>query len=79
MSRKIFFVCGMLIPITYIFLYILGGVLRPGYNHISNSVSELLSQGAPNRLLLSLINIAYGILHILFGFGVLQFNPEGET
>jgi len=78
MNRKILFVCGMLIPVTYIFLYILGGALRPGYNHISDSVSELLSPGAPNRLLLSIINIGYGLLNILFGIGVLQFIKGGE-
>jgi len=78
MNRRILFVCGMLIPVTYIFMYILGGVLRPGYNHISDSVSELLSPGAPNRLLLSIINIAYGLLHILFGIGVLQFIQGGK-
>ena len=78
MNRKIFFVCGMLIPVMYIFLYILGGALRPGYNHMSDSVSELLSPGAPNRSLLTIIDIAYGLLHILFGIGVLQFIRESE-
>ena len=73
MSRTILFVCGMLIPAVYILLYILGGALRPGYNHISDSVSELLSPGAPNKALLSIIQITYAVLHILFGVGVLQF------
>lgn len=63
----------MLIPVTYIFMYLLGGALRPGYSHISNSVSELLSPGAPNRLLLMMIQIFYALLHIVLGFGVLWF------
>jgi hypothetical protein len=63
----------MLIPVTYIFMYVLGGALRPGYNHISDSVSELLSPGAPNRVLITIIDLAYGLLHVLFGIGVLQF------
>jgi hypothetical protein len=78
MNRKIYIVCGMLIPVTYILLYVLGGALRPGYNHIADSVSELLSPGAPNRSLLTIINIAYGLLHILFGIGVLQFIRGSE-
>ena len=78
MMRRIFLVCGMLIPVMYIFLYIIGGALRPGYNHISDSVSELLSPGAPNKTLLSIIHITYASLHILFGIGVLQFIQGSE-
>jgi hypothetical protein len=78
MKGKILLVCGTLIPVVYIFLYVLGGALRPGYNHISDSVSELLSPGAPNKTLLSIIQVAYASLHILFGIGVLQFLQEGE-
>ncbi len=73
MNRTILFVSGMLIPITYIFMYLLGGALRPGYSHIANSVSELLSPGAPNRPLLSVLQLTYALLHIVFGVGVLQF------
>lgn len=78
MNRKIFLVCGMLIPLIYILLYVLGGALRPGYNHISDSVSELLSPGAPNRSLITIIDLIYGLLHIVFGIGVLQFIRDGE-
>ncbi len=78
MNRKIFIVCGMLIPLTYILMYVLGGALRPGYNHISDSVSELLSPGAPNRSLITIIDLIYGFLHIAFGIGVLQFIRDGE-
>ncbi len=78
MIRKIFFVCGMLIPLTYILMYVLGGALRPGYNHIADSVSELLSPGAPNRSLITIIDLIYGLLHIAFGIGVLQFIRGGE-
>ena len=78
MNRKIFFICGMLIPVMYIFMYVLGGALRPGYNHISDSVSELLSPGAPNRSLITIIDLIYGLLHILFGIGVLQFIRGSE-
>jgi hypothetical protein len=69
----IFYISGMAIPVIYIFMYLLGGALRPDYSHISNSVSELLSPGAPNRMLLMTIQIIYAQLHILFGLGVLWF------
>jgi hypothetical protein len=73
---KILYFSGMLIPVIYIFMYLLGGALRPGYNHISNSVSELLSPGAPNRKLLVTIQICYALMHIVFGWSVLRFTME---
>lgn len=73
MISKFLYICGMLIPITYIFMYLLGGALRPGYNHISDSVSELLTTGAPNKSLLFVIQIFYALLFVFFGVGVLLF------
>lgn len=73
MVMKFLLICGSLIPIIYIFMYLLGGALRPGYNHISDSVSELLTPGAPNKPLLVVIQIAYALLHVLFGIGVFRF------
>lgn len=70
---KILIASGMLIPFTYVFMYVLGGALRPGYNHISNSVSELLSPGSPNRVLLTIVQFIYALLHIGLGIGTLQF------
>lgn len=54
-------------------MYILGGALRSDYSHVSNSVSELLSTGAPNKKLLTSIQVIYALLHIIFGFSVLWF------
>jgi len=63
----------MLFPVVYIIMTILGGALRPGYNHISDTVSELLSPGAPNKSLLVIFQIAHALLSSLFGIGVYQF------
>ena len=73
MNLKTFFVCGMLFPVVYIIMTILGGALRPGYNHISDTVSELLSPGAPNKPLLVVFQIAHALFGSLFGIGLLQF------
>ena len=75
-GTDILYFSGMAIPVVYILLYLVGGALRPGYSHILNSVSELLSPGAPNRRLLMSIQILYAFLHILFGLGVLRFSRE---
>ncbi len=73
MSLRIFFVCGMLFPAVYIAMTIVGGALRPGYSHIADTVSELLSPGAPNKPLLVVFQTTHALLGSLFGIGVLQF------
>ena len=78
MNKKLFFLFGMLAPFVYIFLYLLGGALRSEYNHLANSVSELLSPGSPNKALLDVINIIFALLILLFGIGVLQFVKGSE-
>lgn len=73
MNQNILYLCGMLVPLVYIFMYIIGGALRPSYSHLSDSVSELLSPGAPNKLLLDILNFTFALLYTLFGIGVFQF------
>ena len=73
---KVLYLSGMAIPIVYILLYIIGGLLRSNYSHISNSVSELLSPGAPNRKWMMMIQVIYALLHLVFGFTVLWFIYE---
>jgi hypothetical protein len=68
----------MLFPVAYIIMTVLGGALRPGYSHISDTVSELLSPGAPNKSLLVVFQVAHAVLGILFGIGVLQFVRGSE-
>jgi hypothetical protein len=68
----------MLFPVVYIIMTLLGGALRPGYSHISDTVSELLSPGAPNKPLLMAFQIAHALLGILFGIGVLGFVRASE-
>ena len=78
MNPTIFYLCGMLVPFVYIFMYIIGGALRPGYSQLSDSVSELLSPGAPNKRLLDILNFIFALLYTLFGIGVFQFVIKSE-
>jgi hypothetical protein len=64
--------CGVIAPVIFVFMTILGGAIRPGYSHISEPVSELLSPGAPNKLLLDTLHTVYALLLALFGIGMLQ-------
>ena len=73
MNQEILYLCGMLVPFVYIIMYVIGGALRSGYSHLSDSVSELLSPGAPNKPLLDILNFTFALLYTLFGIGVFQF------
>jgi hypothetical membrane protein len=68
--KKLLMLCGVLAAILYAGTVILGGLLRPGYSHISMAISELVADGAPNRALLSSSFLLYNILLSLFGIGL---------
>jgi hypothetical membrane protein len=70
MRNKLFFLCGMLAPVVYIATVIIGGIRRPGYNHISQFVSELIEMGAPNKWLLNPLFALYNLLTMAFGIGL---------
>jgi len=63
-------ICGLVIGPLYVLLYILGGAMRSGYSHVTHSVSELLTAGAPNKPILAIVQIIYALLHVAFGVGV---------
>ena len=43
---------GIVAPVLYVVTIIVGGLIRPGYSHIANAISELTAAGAPNKALL---------------------------
>jgi hypothetical protein len=63
----------MISPTLFIFLTIIGGALRPGYSHVSDTISELFSPGSPNKLLLDILHTTTAILSTAFGAGVLNY------
>jgi hypothetical membrane protein len=78
MNRRLLSLCGMIAPVLFVFMAILGGALRPGYSHISDTVSELFSPGSPNKLLLDTLYTTFALLLALFGIGLLQFVRGSE-
>src|SRR5689334_15191340 len=75
--KKLLMLCGMFAAIIYIGTVILGGLLRPGYSHISMAISELVADGAPNRPLLSSLFLLYNALLTVFGIGLfLKVNSQ---
>ena len=73
MNQRILYLCGVFSSVLFISTIILGGALRPGFSHISDTISELFSPGSPNKRPLDTLHTASAILGTLFGFGVLLF------
>jgi hypothetical protein len=73
MKQRLLYMCGMLAPLWFVFMTILGGALRPGYSHLSDTISELFSPGSPNKLFLDILHTIFTLLLIMFGIGMLHF------
>jgi hypothetical protein len=73
MKQRLLSTCGVIAPQLFAFTAILGGALRPGYSHVSDTVSELFSPGSPNKLLLDALHTTCALLPVLFVIGVLRF------
>ena len=70
MLRKILVSCGIAAPVLYIVTAIVGAALRPDdYSHIVNAISELLSNGAPNKAVLDVVFNIYNALLLAFAIG----------
>jgi hypothetical membrane protein len=72
MRNKGLMLCGMLAPVVYVGTVILGGLLRPGYSHVSQAVSDLIATGAPNKSFLDPLFAIYNLLAIVFAVGLFQ-------
>lgn len=70
MLRKILVSCGVVAPVLYVVTAIVGAALRPNdYSHIVNAISELLSNGAPNKAVLDVVFNIYNALLLVFAIG----------
>jgi len=68
--KKALMFCGISAAVVYVGTVILGSLIRPGYSHLVEAVSELVANGAPNRTLLSSLFLFYNVLVSLFGLGL---------
>ena len=79
--KKLLLLSGMLAAVVYAGTVILGGLIRPGYSHLSEAISELVAEGAPNRSLLSSLFLIYNLLLSAFGLGIFlktKDQPRGQ-
>ena len=65
--RKYGIFCGIAGPVIYAFMVIVLGFLQPGFNHVTQLMSELGETGAPDAIIMNLAGFALtGILLIIF-------------
>lgn len=72
-------ICGMLSPIVYTAMWILGGILQSEYNHIRDDISSLFAVNAPNQRLMQSFIIVSSVLLFVFYLGLYEgFNDGGS-
>ncbi len=67
--RNLLLYFGIAAPLLYVATAIVGAALRPDYSHIVNAISELLSNGAPNKAILDIVFNIYNVLLLAFALG----------
>ena len=67
---QILAICGMLSPILYTLMWILGGFLRSDYSHIRDDISSLFAVGAPKKRIFNSIIIVSSVLLFVFYLGL---------
>ena len=75
---QILAICGMLSPIAYTIMWILGGIMQPEYNHIQDDISSLFAVNAPNKRLMQSIIITSSVLLFIFYIGLHEGINNGE-
>ena len=74
---QILAICGMLSPIVYTVMWILGGILQPDYSHIRDDVSSLFAVGAPDKGLMQSFIITSSVLLFVFYIGLHEGLNDG--
>jgi hypothetical protein len=69
--------CGMLSPVVYTAMWILGGLLRSDYNHIRDDISSLFAVDAPNQRLMQSFIIVSSVLLFVFYLGLHEGLNDG--
>jgi hypothetical membrane protein len=74
MRHRTSLVAGITGPLAFILAWVIAGILRDGYDPITDAISRLAESGAPQRWIVTTGMIAFGLATLLFARG-----PAGET
>ena len=73
---RILSLCGIFAPPTIIIIIIIAGLLTPGYNHLTDTISDLCGQESTRPELMTAGFFSYGVLIIGFSYGLyLRLQP----
>lgn len=70
MTRRALLACGIASVLVYLSYDIAAALRYPGYDPLSQTVSEIVAIGAPSRPLAGSLGLVYGVLMVAFGVGV---------
>ena len=79
MKNKYLFFGGLLSGPIYLVGDIVGGIITPKYNYISNAASELIQTGVENRLPLSFFFLFHALAIIMMGLGLMKEYPMSKS
>jgi hypothetical protein len=72
-------ICGMLSPIFYTAMWIVGGKLQKDYSHIKHDISSLFAVKAPNQRFMQTFIIISSVLLFLFYLGLHEGLKDGGS
>lgn len=76
---QILAICGMLSPMIYTAMWLLGGMLQSDYSHVRDDISSLFAVGAPNKKLMQSFIIVSSVLLFLFYLGLHEGLQDGGS
>ncbi len=71
-GQRLLLLGGVLSSLLYVATDALGGLLYPGYSFFSQAISELSAIGAPSEPVVGPLYVAYNLLVVAFGAGLLR-------
>lgn len=78
-TQRMLAICGIVGPILYTIVVVTVGLLRPGYNHLTQFMSELGEVGGPNAIIMNTAGfMLLGVLMVAFAFGLHRGINEGS-
>ena len=64
---------GVVAGLLYTAIVVVGGVITPGYSHVTQPVSSLYESGSANGAAIALAFVVYNVFAVAFGIGVARF------
>lgn len=68
---KVLLGCGVVAPVWWVAMDVVGSLRYPGYSYVDQTISELSAQGAPTKTFMAAFSgIPYLVLMLAFGVGI---------